>query len=174
MFIAGNRLSLRAAIAGALIAFTSAAFAGYADGRKAFDEGDFPKVIENLEPLAENGDGLAQAFVGLVYDGGSELHDATKATFWLVRAAQSDAIVNGKIKAFDCGDNCYLTIATKSGDEVGLCVAPECEPWNADAVIPDKLIGRAVEATIGIGERYDGSGTFMDHALSFRRVSIKK
>jgi hypothetical protein len=174
MFFAGIRLALRVGVTGALIAFTSAAFAGYADGRKAFDEGDFPKVIENLEPLAENGDGLAQAFVGFVYDGGSELHDATKATLWLVRAAQSEAVVKGKIKAFDCGDNCYLTIATKTGDEVGLCVAPECEPWNNDAVIPDKLIGKTVEAVIGIGERYDGSGTFMDHALSFRHVTVKK
>ena len=117
---------------------------------------------------------MAQAYVGFAYEQAGDQHDDVKATLWLVRAAQSDAVVDGKIVSFDCGDNCYLTIATKDGQEVGLCVAPECDPWNADTVIPKALIGKSVKATIGIGERYMGDGSFVDHALSFRRVAIKK
>jgi TPR repeat protein len=149
-------------------------FAAYADGRKAFDDGDYTKVIKQLEPLAQKDNGLAQAFLGFAYEQAGDQHDDVKATLWLVRAAQSDASVDGKIVSFDCGDNCYLTVKTKDGQEVGLCVAPECDPWNTDSAMPEALIGKSVKAMIGIGERYMDDGSFVDHALSFRKVTLKK
>lgn len=167
-------VSLSACLLLAAALASQPAFAGYADGRKAFDDGDYSKVIKQLEPLAQDGNGLAQAFVGFAYEQAGDQHDDAKATLWLVRAAQSDATLEGKIVSFDCGDNCYLTIKTKDAQEIGLCVAPECDPWNAEAAMPKALIGKSVKATIGIGERYMDDGTLVDHALSFRTVAVKK
>jgi hypothetical protein len=167
-------VSLSACLLLAVALASQPAVAGYADGRKAYDDGDYAKVIKQLEPLATKGNGLAQAYVGFAYEQAGDQHDDAKATLWLVRAAQSDATVDGKIVSFDCGDNCYLTIKTKDGPEVGLCVAPECDPWNAEAAMPEALIGKSVKAVIGIGERYMEDGTLVDHALSFRHVAVKK
>jgi hypothetical protein len=42
----------------------------------------------------------------------------------LPAVAKDPAKIIGTIKAFECGDNCYLTIVAQNGKEiVGLCVA---------------------------------------------------
>jgi hypothetical protein len=53
-------------------------------------------------------------------------------------SAHAGDTVAGQIASFECGDNCYLTIAAEGGtDLTGLCVAEECGPWNAETAIPE-------------------------------------
>ncbi len=89
--------------------------------------------------------------------------------------AAADKNATGTIKAFECGDNCYLTIRTKTGSDItALCVAKACLPWNELAAIPQKLIGRHVRVTIGTGQQYDGSGNLMGEFPSFKHVTVLK
>jgi hypothetical protein len=81
--------------------------------------------------------------------------------------------IEGKVKSFGCGDNCYLTISTPyGGDIVGLCVAPECGPWNFFSKIPKEYLGKKVAVTVGVGDRIDGSGDFVDRAIAFTSVTF--
>ena len=149
------------------------ASAGYPEGLAAYTDGDFAKAMKQLTPLAEDGDALAQTYVGLMYERGEGVdQDLSAALKWLLRAAQSGQTIAGTISAFDCGDNCYLTIETKSGKEVGLCIAKACEPWNDSAEIPKSLIGKKIKAAIGIGEQFDGSGTSQGRMLAFGTLKM--
>jgi hypothetical protein len=77
----------------------------------------------------------------------------------------------GQIGSFECGDNCYLTIVTDEGtDLTGLCVAPECEPWNAEVAIPEDLIGADVVVTVGTADQTDAAGTVMGSFVAFYEV----
>jgi hypothetical protein len=88
-----------------------------------------------------------------------------------VPAAYAGDKLAGQIGSFECGDNCYLTIVTDDGtDLTGLCMAPECEPWNAEVAIPQDLIGADVLVTVGAAEQYDGSGTVMGYTVAFFEV----
>jgi hypothetical protein len=79
--------------------------------------------------------------------------------------------IEGKVKNFGCGDNCYLTISTPyGGDILGLCVAPECGPWNFFSNIPQEYLGKKVAVTVDVGDRIDGSGDFVDRAIAFTSV----
>jgi hypothetical protein len=81
--------------------------------------------------------------------------------------------IEGKIKSFGCGDNCYLTISTPyGGDIVGLCVARECGPWNFFSKIPKEYLGKKVAVTVGVGDRIDGSGDLVDRAIAFTSVTF--
>lgn len=79
----------------------------------------------------------------------------------------------GVIKGYECGDNCYLTITKDNGEELtALCAADECAPWNEQSVMPDEMIGKAVEVTITSGKQYDGAGNEMGEFPSFAKVTV--
>jgi hypothetical protein len=81
--------------------------------------------------------------------------------------------IEGKVKSFACGDNSYLTISTPYGGDIrGLCVARECGPWNFFTKIPKEYLGKKVAVTVGVGDRIDGSGDFVDRAIAFTSVTF--
>jgi hypothetical protein len=83
--------------------------------------------------------------------------------------------VRGTIIGYECGDNCYLTIKTKTGKEItALCAADGCQAWNEQASIPEKLIGRSVKVTIGVGQQVDGAGKEMGEFPAFTKVIAGK
>lgn len=83
--------------------------------------------------------------------------------------------VAGTIAAFDCGDNCYLTIKKADGEEVyALCHAPQCAPWVEEQAIPRQMIGRKVTATLGKGKQTDGAGTVMGETEAFTALKFVK
>ena len=90
-----------------------------------------------------------------------------------VAAAQDELnVLTGTIAGFECGDNCYLTVAFgDAGQLVGLCVAPECEDWNANVEIPADLIGAKVTVTVGVGQQYQGGDTYEPY-IAFTTVTV--
>jgi len=89
-------------------------------------------------------------------------------------AAQSNGSLRGKIVAYECGDNCYLTLADEFGvRHVGLCVADICRPWNRVAEMPRRHIGRTVVAQIGMGRQLDGGGAAVGRMLAFRTLRFQ-
>ncbi len=80
----------------------------------------------------------------------------------------------GIIKAYECGDNCYLTITTNKGEELtALCAADACGAWNEQAELPAGLIGKKVEVLVGTGKQYDGAGNEMGDFPSFSKVTVE-
>ena len=91
-----------------------------------------------------------------------------------VSAEARDTTIRGTIVSYECGDNCYLTIVDREGTEhTGLCAAPECEDWNADAAMPPDFVGRRVRATVGEGVQYDADGNAMGQMMEFRRIRFR-
>ena len=81
--------------------------------------------------------------------------------------------VVGVIAAFDCGDNCYLTIKKADGEEVyALCHAPQCAPWVDEQAIPKQMIGRKVTATLGKGKQIDGGGNEQGEMEAFTKLKF--
>lgn len=90
-------------------------------------------------------------------------------------ALAEESIVTGRITSFECGDNCYLTITSESGEEhVGLCAAPECVPWNEVAEMPADMVDRNVVATTAIGTQFDGNGDAVAEMLAFEKLDIAR
>jgi hypothetical protein len=88
--------------------------------------------------------------------------------------ASETETLDGVIKSYECGDNCYLTITTDAGEErSGLCAAPACQPWNEVAEMPADQIGRAVTVMVGVGRQVDGSGNDMGEFEAFNDVQFK-
>jgi hypothetical protein len=83
-------------------------------------------------------------------------------------------ILTGVIKKFECGDNCYLTIATSGGEETGLCEAKACVPWFENQTMPKKFIGKKVMVTTGVGKQVDGNYTVVGQTLSFKKLEFVK
>ncbi len=81
--------------------------------------------------------------------------------------------VTAKIKSFECGDNCYLTITGADGKDVtGLCTADICKPWNDATEMPKDLIGRTISVKVGVGKQYDSAGNLMGEFPSFDNISL--
>src|SRR5207237_3450961 len=81
--------------------------------------------------------------------------------------------IEGRIRKFECGDNCYLTITDKSRKEhTGLCTARSCEPWNREVSMPARHKGRRVLVTVGRGTQLGGSGTAMRRVLALTGTTI--
>lgn len=91
-------------------------------------------------------------------------------------AAQArDPVIEGVISAYDCGDNCYLTITDASGRAHGaLCTAPLCRTWNEKAEMPTRFKGRKVRATVGTAPQYDGAGHVMGKMEAFKKIDLLK
>lgn len=82
-----------------------------------------------------------------------------------------DQAVVGTISGFECGDNCYLTIATSETTQLtGLCIAEACEPWNEAVELPSELVGRAVTVVLGTGSQLDAEGTDMGPFIAFAEI----
>jgi hypothetical protein len=82
--------------------------------------------------------------------------------------------ISGTIQKFECGDNCYLTLRTKSGTTTALCEAKACRPWFENQKIPQKLIGRHVKATVGVGKQVDGNYDVVGTFASFKSLVFVK
>jgi hypothetical protein len=90
-------------------------------------------------------------------------------------SSAAEKTATGRIIRFECGDNCYLVIKTKAGEELtGLCVAQTCRPWNEAAEMPAKYVGRRVAVTRGTGKQVDGSGNVMGDFPSFTSIRFFK
>ena len=80
---------------------------------------------------------------------------------------------SGTIVSYECGDNCYLTIMTKDGEEItALCAAVGCRVWNDEAAMPEELIDRGVTVTMGTGQQFDGSGNNMGDFSAFTSLVV--
>lgn len=87
--------------------------------------------------------------------------------------ARADDTLTGRIESFECGDNCYLTIADPRGEKLtGLCAAPECAPWNEKAAMPRAMKGKSVRVTLGTGQQTDADGAVMGEAMAFDRIEF--
>jgi hypothetical protein len=88
--------------------------------------------------------------------------------------AAGGAMVEGTIRKFECGDNCYLTIVDASGKErTGLCVARQCREWNDKAAMPRAMIGRKVRIVTGVGKQYDSEGVVRGRMTSFEKIDFQ-
>ena len=84
-----------------------------------------------------------------------------------------DKTITGKIRGFECGDNCYLTIIdNKKAEQVGLCVAPQCQTWNEQVAMPCRYKGKRVTVTIGQAKQFDDSGNVMGEMMSFKKIQF--
>jgi hypothetical protein len=80
----------------------------------------------------------------------------------------------GRIKKFECGDNCYLTITTPTGDVDGLCSAKVCVPWFENQKMPSRMIGKKVVVTTGMDKQVDGNYDVVGRYLSFKKITFVK
>ena len=65
------------------------AFAGLAEGIKAYDDEHYATALKELEPLAEQGDATAQYYIGAMYDEGLGVAiDHAKAFAWYLKSAE--------------------------------------------------------------------------------------
>ena len=88
-----------------------------------------------------------------------------------VFAASQSEVIEGRIRKFECGDNCYLTIVDAVGKEhVGLCTAPECAAWNRNVAMPPRFRGKKVIVSTGQGVQRDGSGHVMGRMTAFKKI----
>ncbi len=86
-------------------------------------------------------------------------------------AVAADRHESGTITGFECGDNCYLTIKPKAGEDLtGLCLAEACTPWVEEAAMPATFIGRQVEVTVGVGDQTDSEGNVMGQFPAFTEI----
>lgn len=90
-------------------------------------------------------------------------------------AKKAPETITGRIRKFECGDNCYLTIETSSGERTtGLCEAKQCVPWFENQSMPKKFIGKRIRVTTGVGKQFDGNYDVVGHTLSFKSMTFIK
>jgi uncharacterized protein len=91
------------------------------------------------------------------------------------KTSATDKTLDGVITSFECGDNCYLTITDKQGEQhSGLCSAPLCDAWNMASEMPAKFKNQKVTATVGTGTQYDGGGNVMGEMDAFAAITLLK
>lgn len=78
-----------------LLVASSSAVADFAAGAAAYDRGDYATALREWRPLAEQGDPVAQRYLGFMYFNGEGVpENARRAVFWYRKAAeQGDADV---------------------------------------------------------------------------------
>lgn len=90
-----------------------------------------------------------------------------------IPAQAQDGTIEGTIRSYECGDNCYLTITDAAGEEqTGLCAAPECADWNEAAAMPSEFEGRQVVVTLGEGVQTDAEGNVMGGMTAFTKLDL--
>lgn len=89
-------------------------------------------------------------------------------------AVKPGQTLTGKIKKFECGDNCYLTITTSKGDVDALCSAKSCVPWFENQKMPARMIGRKVVVKTGMDKQFDGNYDVAGHYLAFKTLTFTK
>lgn len=73
--------------------FSAPGWAGYAEGKAAFDRGDYETALETFQPLAESEDNNAQYHLGILYRNGWGVpQDDNEAARWFRLAAHQDHI----------------------------------------------------------------------------------
>ncbi|MBO1926636.1 sel1 repeat family protein [Thiomicrorhabdus sp. 6S2-11] len=73
-----------------IIGFAGNAFAGYDEGFKAFQEGDFQTALREIEPLAKQGDANAQNMLGTMFNQGLGVQqNVQSAIYWYELAAKA-------------------------------------------------------------------------------------
>lgn len=82
--------------------------------------------------------------------------------------------IEGTIRKFECGDNCYLTIKTAKSEETGLCEAKACTPWVEKQKMPKSFVGKKVKATTGTGVQRDASGKTRGKMTAFKTLDFVK
>ena len=83
--------------------------------------------------------------------------------------------LTGEISAYDCGDNCYLTVTdSKSQEHIGLCTAATCDTWNENASMPANYLHKKVQVTVGKGTQVDGAGNTMGEMDAFDMITFLK
>ncbi len=74
---------------GLAVALAAPAWAGFWDGVGAYNRGDYQKALREWTPDAEQGDGLAQNNLGILYDEGHGVaQDFARAAAWYRKAAE--------------------------------------------------------------------------------------
>lgn len=89
-------------------------------------------------------------------------------------AAKPGQTLVGRIKKFECGDNCYLTITTPKGDVAALCSATVCIPWFANQKMPSRMIGKKVVVRTGMDKQFDGNYDVAGHYLAFKTITFAR
>ena len=90
------------------------------------------------------------------------------------KAIAATKTIEGTIRKFECGDNCYLTIKTAKSEETGLCEAKACVPWFEKQKMPKSFVGKKVKATTGTGVQRDASGRTMGKMTAFKTLDFVK
>jgi hypothetical protein len=71
---------------------TTSAWAGFDEGVAAYDRGDYATALEEWLPIAEQGDGRAQLYLGTMFDIGLGVpQDYAEAVKWYRLAAEQGA-----------------------------------------------------------------------------------
>jgi TPR repeat protein len=111
-----------------LAGFAALAYAGYGDGKAAYDNGNFPAAFKEFQASATLGDAESQYFLGLMYDKGQGVaEDKAEAMTWYRKAADQgyakaqssmgDAYRTGKGVQQDYGEAVkYYRKAAEQGD----------------------------------------------------------
>jgi hypothetical protein len=74
-----------------LVSLTAPAWTGFDEGLAAYDRGDYATALREWRPLGEQGNAVAQFFLGFIYDNGQGVrHDYAEAVKWYRRAAEQD------------------------------------------------------------------------------------
>lgn len=74
---------------GLAVALAAPAWAGFWDGVGAYNRGDYQTALREWTPIAEQGDGLAQNNLGILYDEGHGVaQDFARAAAWYRKAAE--------------------------------------------------------------------------------------
>ena len=72
-----------------VVGFASLAYAGYDEGKTAYDRGDYAKAYKECKTAAEQGYAVAQFNLGLMYAKGQAVpKDNAEALNWLCKAAE--------------------------------------------------------------------------------------
>ena len=104
---------------------------------------------------------------------GAKLRGLAAAVLLLAGFTPIEQAVVGKIVSFECGDNCYLTIATSERTQLtGLCAATACQPWNEAVELPADLVGTPVTVTLDVGTQFDGGGNDMGPFIAFSEIAF--
>jgi hypothetical protein len=89
------------------------------------------------------------------------------------KAGGKQIVIEGTIRSYECGDNCYLTVVDSAEKEhSGLCAASLCRSWNKAAAMPKSFIGKRVRVTIEKGNQYDAAGNIRGAFDAFSQIRL--